>query len=597
MDMETNNMRSLIHEAIHAEHLKEVYKSAALNQAIPALFHDPEELQEMGNKLYEAGDYLYAISAYTKSLARAPPGSELRGLAYANRSAALLALGYYEECISDAKIALENNYPENLAQKVHSRIAFCKKALGKEATEDVDSEASEKPADKVKPKVQKVGVEYAKLPELLCGPHPNDPMISAALTMNGNSLFANKRINVGDVLMVEPPLIFEPSSKESRGQPPWTYCSECLKFCCNLKPCSTCSWACYCSEECASVAWNSYHKNECSPKNNVVESFIQDDLATDCAGKILNANVLFKIISTFGLEKCIKALNPAGGITDETPDEMQMFLKLATYDGSAFGECAEVQAVIKIVAESFCGLSVGKKRALKKFLTRAITVFRDNQRCYDELRLFETKDGFCVNDWFIGSTAVGIFPRIASLKPSCDPNINYSQYQKVFVVQAARPIQAGEEITIHKGVSFRYHPLQTRRALQAYSQGRTFFCNCQACVENWVLLKDQVDCHMFVEEIPAYEKLKSEFQCKVLDVVQQPLVPLSVFTPENLALCTQIIDLYGNNRRDDKQCAGIEKFVRVYFEAISRNFSFGESSSLNQHHYIPHKILSDEPTQ
>ncbi|XP_059490865.1 SET and MYND domain-containing protein 4-like isoform X2 [Neocloeon triangulifer] len=292
------------HQGAHMSGLEALFDSILLQKDMMK-YHlvqlDPEELRMMGNKFYRSNDHWHAISAYTKSLARAPAGSELRGLAYANRSAVLLTLGYYEECIRDAKIAMENNYPENLAQKLHMRMAVAYKALGKEAEAQESLEVALKLIEdrKMRPEVEEAVikslrdeleedhvpqvphmlVKYAEPPQLSYGPNPEDPRLSAAVTASDGFLThtfkANRNINVGDVILVEEPVIYETTCVVSEGEAAWIYCSECLKLCVNLKPCSTCSWACYCSEECASRAWEKFHKNECSAKQKVLETLIK----------------------------------------------------------------------------------------------------------------------------------------------------------------------------------------------------------------------------------------------------------------------------------------------------------------------------------
>lgn len=64
------------------------------------------DLRIKGNELFISKKYEGALEMYTYSIAQAEDKSENLGLAYANRSAVLFRLEFYEECV---KVSL-NNY-------------------------------------------------------------------------------------------------------------------------------------------------------------------------------------------------------------------------------------------------------------------------------------------------------------------------------------------------------------------------------------------------------------------------------------------------------------------------------------------------------
>lgn len=113
----------------------------------------------------------------------------------------------FQESISDSILALKNNYPDDLAYKVHLRLATCYSMLGgkKLAAENFDKCCKlikEKlPKDKVesalskaksdysnggKPKCKKIGMTYGKLPQVSHGEHPNMPSVSSALEVKNS---------------------------------------------------------------------------------------------------------------------------------------------------------------------------------------------------------------------------------------------------------------------------------------------------------------------------------------------------------------------------------------------------------------------------
>lgn len=57
---------------------------------------DSTKSREEGNQFYCKGKYFQAISSYTKAYAQAEEGTKDRALALANRSAVLMAVGFYK---------------------------------------------------------------------------------------------------------------------------------------------------------------------------------------------------------------------------------------------------------------------------------------------------------------------------------------------------------------------------------------------------------------------------------------------------------------------------------------------------------------------
>ncbi|CAB3383198.1 Hypothetical predicted protein [Cloeon dipterum] len=260
----------------------------------------PERLRKIGNDFFEKNEYWKAISCFTKSLARSPAGSRLRGLAYANRSAVLLSLGHYKESLADAQTALANYYPQETAYKLHLRMGLCKKmmgmtteaeedfqlsikmvedlALGIEEEKELKEEFLKQFTGKHKPVIPQVYGEYLRPPKLNYGKNPLEPKISSALLKlkDRHLLVAKNSIKIGDVLVIEEPLAYATHCGGGFCVTNWIYCSECFKMCLNLAPCSSCSWAFYCSEECSKTAWEKCHKTECAAFDSVLKKLIED---------------------------------------------------------------------------------------------------------------------------------------------------------------------------------------------------------------------------------------------------------------------------------------------------------------------------------
>ena len=66
-----------------------------------------------------------AIDSFNKAILLAPTNKEGKGrdlsLAVANRSAALMRLGYHEAALKDVELSLESGYPSDLKYKILER--------------------------------------------------------------------------------------------------------------------------------------------------------------------------------------------------------------------------------------------------------------------------------------------------------------------------------------------------------------------------------------------------------------------------------------------------------------------------------------------
>jgi tetratricopeptide (TPR) repeat protein len=116
-------LSSLVDEeyAEHIPNMKSKNKSLSLS------------LRQEGNVAYQKQNHMKAHELYTCSIAAAPMDSEDLALAYANRSAALLKMGLFQECIIDIQHALRLGYPETLCFKLFLRLGQCYRNLANKA--------------------------------------------------------------------------------------------------------------------------------------------------------------------------------------------------------------------------------------------------------------------------------------------------------------------------------------------------------------------------------------------------------------------------------------------------------------------------------
>jgi len=131
----------------------------------------------------------------------------------------------FQESISDSKLALANNYPEDLKYKVYQRMATCYRMLGekdlaaehyqkcckliKEKLHDTQKKTALASAKNdyecgIQPKVKNVRLTYSKVPEVSYRVHPKMPGVTSALELRENSKlgfhFVTKRtLNPGNL--------------------------------------------------------------------------------------------------------------------------------------------------------------------------------------------------------------------------------------------------------------------------------------------------------------------------------------------------------------------------------------------------------------
>jgi len=87
-------------------------------------------LRELGNHQFAMKEYHACVETYSKSIYCCPEECpEESSLALANRSAALIHLGLFEDSLKDINTALSRNYPSRLLSKILARKAKCLRNL------------------------------------------------------------------------------------------------------------------------------------------------------------------------------------------------------------------------------------------------------------------------------------------------------------------------------------------------------------------------------------------------------------------------------------------------------------------------------------
>ncbi|XP_031627766.1 SET and MYND domain-containing protein 4-like, partial [Contarinia nasturtii] len=193
------------------------------------------EYRQKGNELFAEKKWIYAMEYYNKSLCFAKEGSELMGLAYANRSSCFFNMQMYSKCLTDIENAKQNNYPEEKMSKLDERKAKCSAILTKETDQ----------SDIFEPKL-----DYE--------PNENFPCFANVLRIaqnneNGRHVVATTNIDVGKTVMVDQSYFAETFNQK------YGRCNICLRSAEILKPCQKCAFTMFCPR----CEGNSFHDFEC----------------------------------------------------------------------------------------------------------------------------------------------------------------------------------------------------------------------------------------------------------------------------------------------------------------------------------------------
>lgn len=295
------------------------------------------QVRNEGNKLYlQPGHtdktHQKILILYTKSIALATENSEELALAYSNRSALLMHLKKYKECLIDSdkaykitksldlkrKILLrkekclslineENNIVENLNCKQKSLITSCAPGnslfLSMMKKGGIPNELFEGrlmfPKTGILNDIEKQ-IEKQEIPKLEL---PNEiiPSFSNCLNLTyskeyGRHVVSTRNISPGEILVIEKGFVFPDVEKM------YLACSHCLNFTWNGIPCDSCVFAIYCSEKCKINAWNEYHDIEC----HILPPFFSEAFYTlNLSHEILPLRLLIMFIKKEGLQNII----------------------------------------------------------------------------------------------------------------------------------------------------------------------------------------------------------------------------------------------------------------------------------------------------
>ena len=205
--------------------------------------------------------YRESIFSYNVALLFAPPDSLELGLAYANRSVPLHALGMTEEALKDIQLALDNSYPLEKRGKLNIRKSSYEKLVTDRQTSNVDLET------KLKSELDKRNSFYHEMFRIK-QPNPMAPAMEDSVEIrsteaHGRLLVATTDIDMGThcvhrcaakiiwsismilmetLLTGKTVLVESPFASVLKQALNWDvdHCHHCLKKVLNVIPCPTC---------------------------------------------------------------------------------------------------------------------------------------------------------------------------------------------------------------------------------------------------------------------------------------------------------------------------------------------------------------------
>jgi len=486
--------------------------------------------REAGNKHFQAGRDREAVSRFNKAVAAAPQkqgqGRDL-SLAFANRSAALLKLGFPKLCLEDVEEAIKAGYPSELTYKIMDRRLRCLLMLESSKTDlsdahqDFVESLQDCQLDNAKKKKleedlaalmskgsENVGhssssgetkaEEIPKLEER----HPQLEALSSAVTIKydpirGRFGEANRDIPVGSLILVEKPFV---SCLDVEREE--THCSHCLVGCpLRQVPCPRCSRARYCSSRCLEEA-AIYHKYECGVKDAMIAvlgalKMRRREYYRTCYRAIAQIPLTELLSKREAIEEVSGLLGSQGGDPLEPGSILTAFSLVGHRSNMSEREktVLVLSAVFQLRNLQLLGYFSSRKTkvALKlseeevfvgKLLYTLFEKMQWNTHSVVEDDVDKPRDSLEENSIVqfensLSSVGNGLFPTYALLNSSCDNNVSKYFVGPVMIAQASKHIRAGEEVTDNYFPPAMVMPREERR--DWLSSHYMFHCCCNAC--------------------------------------------------------------------------------------------------------------------
>ncbi|XP_066994532.2 SET and MYND domain-containing protein 4 [Anabrus simplex] len=506
-------------------------------------------LRNLGNNAFQKKNDNQALQFYTECIAFAPypcessqiesnvisPGNDINridtnalSLGFANRSAVFFSKGQYDACLADIEQAFKYHYPSNLRYKLLERKGRCLEHQGKleaaqvcylEAVQNLSSSSlSESKKASLKDALNNLQLELKSLklsdvitvpkqnnsaPPKSYGQHDHIPSSSNCVDIQfssemGRFVQATRDIHPGDVLVVEKPYASVLLPECFR-----THCYNCFQRQQALLPCLYCSVVMYCSESCRKESWEKGHCIDC----HILPVLLKLDIP-----KMAHLAVQIVILASACGRKLIELYNHIRELEDKPLEDN----KLMGFDKNGFYKSDDYAPIYYLIANTekrnlgdlfkraalaACLLDCLEKWS-KFFTDAAKNNFPEIKGMVGGLLLRHLQNLPCnahevsnyiqeiADDGKMTSRSLEIgaaaYATLSLVNHSCDPNVTRTSHVgDIAVLQAVRPIKAGEEILDNYGYHYAVH---TREDRLTNLEAQYFFrCRCEACTSDWPL--------------------------------------------------------------------------------------------------------------
>ncbi|XP_050521268.1 SET and MYND domain-containing protein 4-like [Daktulosphaira vitifoliae] len=509
-----------IYERLYNESIKIDIDESQQSRAIGKNGTKVLEIKKTGTKYFQKSDNIQALHWYSIAILYCPQVTNdwLKQLSilYANRSACLYHLKFYDLAIADIQRAFEHEYPNELRYKVYERKAKCLLATNrlKSALESFkatlqtldDSNLSLEKRRKWQLDVQimvamlsqdknakkDVELKNNKDSHKLYGA-PNDlyPAATNAMKIEYNSLEgrharASRNIPVGKVILIEKAYASVLLQKYGHS-----HCTNCFNKLIAPLPCPGCSNVAFCDESCKEVAMKSYHAFECL----MMPTLFSHEISISCliALRIITQKPLKYFTSIeFYLNKLQESKLPS--IKYEPNDYINLYslvthresrsihdilhrAHLATYflwnlKKTNYFPKHDNENEFLTDDEAFIGSLILHHLELLQFNAFEVSEIQDSS-------------GNDQHSIFIGGS---VYPTLALLNHSCNPCVVRYHKGTSVIVQTIRELDVDDPITENYGPMFAFHTKDERQ--NTLKKRYWFECHCIACSQDWPLYNE-----------------------------------------------------------------------------------------------------------
>ncbi|CAH2984269.1 unnamed protein product [Chilo suppressalis] len=418
-----------------------------------------------GNAAYLKADYRATLEHYNKALLCAPKGSSALALAYSNRSALLLTLKLYQECLTDIERCLDLDCPPGVVAKL------MKRKRDAEANINLNDNFTEHVMTKLCTEL--LALKSPRNPDIPCASTDINVVVDSGMP----KVVTTKAVTIGTVLAIEQAYI----STENAAYK-LISCHYCQNVNTNMIPCDNCCTALFCNDTCKKKCIAEYHSVVCK-LSMAIETSPEEMLSyVKAAIKLRNSFNSWEEFNEVSLllgPDRIKISEPSQIYNGEIKFSILNVSKERHFTHGRIYNCAMAfaQIICCIVQKGsfFPDKSDDKINAIRSF-SRVLMHIGMNASVIDVLSCVSIMS---LKGRELGLTCKGIYPLIGKLRHSCNPNVLAIGLNNRIALLALQPMPQGTELNISYAghwldytVNFRQEMLLLRHFI---------ICSCHIC--------------------------------------------------------------------------------------------------------------------